>query len=209
MRCERRTGLSVESFSIEGIRGLTGINTDEPAGIRIADGRTSQTFSSYRCCLYMEWTERLKTYNEKYGFESDAKRYGFDFNPERLLIRNEALRQADRDLYDAYLREKFPVEAPLELEQFDLVLANLLRLNNYEAERFFRMKGVNLLRSDIWYQDEDAIFTALQVAEDDIVLLTEGMDTEKIENHVFPEQVLNRAFVWVDGTQLADFERVE
>ncbi|MFD1772173.1 hypothetical protein [Sphingobacterium suaedae] len=155
----------------------------------------------------MEHLERIQRYNERYKFLNGQTSYGFDFNPERLIIRNFALRTGDRGIYEEYLTTRFPSEASFELEQFDLIKTNLLRLNTYEAERFLKDQRINLLRSDIWYQEDDSIFTALRVGEEDILLLTEGMDTEIIENHVFPEVVLNRQFVWLDTTQLAEFSQ--
>lgn len=153
----------------------------------------------------MEWKERLWGYNTVYGFYENPQKFNFEFNAERLIVRNLALRSGDRQLYQDFLLDNFPFQAKAELQKFDRVVDNLLKLDSFEAARFFAEKEVNMVCSDLDYREETAIFRALSVEETEVETFKDVVDPALIENHVLPEQVLDRQFLWIDGSALRNF----
>lgn len=153
----------------------------------------------------MEWKERLWGFNRAYGFYVNPQKFNFEFNPERLLLRNLALRTSNWSIYKDFLMDKFPFHVKGELQKFGRVAENLLKLNTFEAARFFARQKVNMLRSDLDYREDTAIFKALHVEEEELATFRDSVDKEWVENHVLPEQLLDRPYVWVDGSSLPDF----
>lgn len=153
----------------------------------------------------MEWKERLWGYHTVYGFYENPQKFNFEFNAERLIVRNIALRHANRPLYQEFLLDNFPFQAEAELQKFDRVAENLLKLDSYEAARFFAEQDVNIVCSDLDYREDTAIFTALRVEDDEVETFKEAVDPAVIENHVLPAQVLDRPFLWIDGSSLKNF----
>ncbi|WDF70503.1 hypothetical protein PQ465_09045 [Sphingobacterium oryzagri] len=167
--------------------------------------KMQETFLYDNCSYYMEWKERLWGYNTVYGFYENPQRFNFEFNAERLIVRNLALRTADRQLYQDFLLDNFPFQAEAELLKFDRVMDNLLKLDSFTAARFFADKAVNMVCSDLDYREETAIFKALSVEESEVETFKKAVDPTLIENHVLPEQVRDRPYVWIDGSSLKNF----
>ncbi|WP_133638764.1 hypothetical protein [Sphingobacterium paludis] len=153
----------------------------------------------------MEWKERLWGFNVLYGFYENPQIFNFEFNAERLIVRNLALRTANRDMYKDYLYDNYPFHLKTELKKFDRVAKNLLKLTVADAIRFFKKKKVNVVCSDLDYREESAIFTAMRVEESELKSFMHNVDGRLVENHVVPEQVIDRAFLWIDGSELPNF----
>ena len=153
----------------------------------------------------MEWKERLWGFNAIYGFYENPQIFNFEFNPERLIVRNLALRTANRQLYKDYLYDKYPFHLKTELEEFDRVADNLLKLTAADAARFFDEKEVNVVCSDLDYREDSAIYTAMQVEENELASFMQNVDRNLVENYVLPEQLINRTFLWIDGSGLSNF----
>ncbi|GHE33178.1 hypothetical protein [Sphingobacterium griseoflavum] len=148
----------------------------------------------------MEWKERLWGYNAVDGFYENPQKFNFEFSPERLIVRNLALRHADRDLYRNFLLENFPFHLQKEMEKFDQVINNLWLLTPAEAAQYVDEKEVNMMCADLDYREGDAIFRALHVEAAELATFKKEVDRELLENYVLPEQVLNRSFLWIDGS---------
>ncbi|MFD1770844.1 hypothetical protein [Sphingobacterium suaedae] len=149
----------------------------------------------------MTLEERLQLYNKYYGFEENPDHFGFNFDPKRITIRNEALRTRNKELYETYLRERYPEDADVELEKFDEVHANIRKVSGEEAQIFFKRHMINNVQSDINPRDPDAIFTPSIVAGE------EEMDAgQEDEGHILfnwmPEWLADRDEVWVDPTDI-------
>lgn len=151
----------------------------------------------------MELIKRLDKYNLHYGFLEDSKDFSFEVHPEVIIIRNDALRTKDRKLYADYLAQKFPDRLEEALSSYDATAANLLKLTKTEAKAIFETNGVNLLRSDISMLEQDAIFTAQVVAHDSLPIEEEDTSVKLIHNHVVPEKVFNRPYIWIDTSCLS------
>ncbi|GHE49215.1 hypothetical protein [Sphingobacterium griseoflavum] len=152
----------------------------------------------------MELIKRLDKYNLHYGFLEDSDDFSFEVHPERVIIRNDALRANDRTLYEGYLKQKFPDRAQEALDSYDATAANLLQLTKTEALSLFQQHAVNLLCSDISMTEQDAIFSTLIVPDERLYLADENPKEKLIHNKVLPEQVLDRPYIWVDTSTLSE-----
>lgn len=150
-----------------------------------------------------ELVKRLDRYNLHYGFLEDSADFSFEVHPERIIIRNDALRNDDRALYEDYLVRKFPLRAAEALRNFDASVAGLHKLTRTEAVAVFESKQVNLLRSDISARENEAIFTAMIVPLDELPATPEDTGEKLIHNNVHPGDILDRPYIWVDTSLLA------
>ncbi|MFD2969613.1 hypothetical protein [Sphingobacterium bambusae] len=152
----------------------------------------------------MELIKRLDKYNLHYGFLEDSKDFSFEVHPERIIIRNDALRTKDRKLYADYLAQKFPDRLEEALSSYDSTAANLFKLTKTEAKAIFKKNGVNLLRSDISMLEQDAIFTAQVVPQEVLPSEEEDTNMKLIHNKIFPEKVFDRPYIWIDASCLSN-----
>lgn len=146
----------------------------------------------------MELIKRLDRYNLHYGFLEDSADFSFEMHPERVIIRNDALRNNDRTLYEGYIKEKFESYYDEALRSFDAAAQNLMQLTTSEAAVILEQHRVNLLRSDISLTENDAIFTALVLPENELPLQDEDIKEKLIYNKAFPHSVLDRPYIWLD-----------
>lgn len=152
----------------------------------------------------MELIERLDKYNLHYGFLENSQDFNFKIHPERIIIRNDALRTNDRELYANYVKKKFPEQAVTALDSFDTTAQRLLRLTKTEATALFTKHGVNILRSDISTEENDAIFKAMVIPEDELPRKAENTKEKLIYNCVRPEVLLDRPYIWIDASGLPE-----
>jgi hypothetical protein len=97
---------------------------------------------------------RIILYNQHYGFLE---------NP--TIIKNYALRNKDRKIYENYLNDFFPNEAVQELANFDAEIPHVVALSNKDLSVWLLENHVKLLQSDINETDKDAIFKVMPIAE--------------------------------------------
>ncbi|WDF67588.1 hypothetical protein PQ465_14910 [Sphingobacterium oryzagri] len=152
----------------------------------------------------MELIKRLDSYNLHYGFLENSKDFDFKIHPERIIIRNDALRTNDRQLYATYVKKKFPKQAAAALASYDSTAARLLKLTRTEAAELFKTHGVNILRSDISTEEQDAIFKAMVIPDDELPTKPENTKEKLIHNCVRPEVVLGRPYIWIDASGLPE-----
>ena len=108
---------------------------------------------------------RIILYNQHYGFLENPTNFSFDRHPHRLIIKNYALRNKDRKIYENYLNDFFPNEAVQELANFDAEIPHVVALSNKDLSVWLLENHVKLLQSDINDTDKDAIFKVMPIAE--------------------------------------------
>lgn len=108
---------------------------------------------------------RIILYNQHYGFLENPTNFSFDRHPHRLIIKNYALRNKDRKIYENYLNDFFPNEAAQELANFDSEITHVVALSNKDVSIWLLENHVKLLQSDINETDKDAIFKVLHIAD--------------------------------------------
>lgn len=146
---------------------------------------------------------RLDKYDFHYQFRTNPHAFDWNFHPERIIIRNEALRTGDEELYARYLQATSSNRADQELKSFRKAQAHLQQLSGVEATELLKNQSVAILRSDIHWQEADAIFTAKAIPELDISLLVdEEQDEQLILNYVYPAWLADRSLVWLDLSEL-------
>lgn len=145
----------------------------------------------------MKLTERLELFNTFYGIDENPDYFGFMNDPRRIAIRNEALRQGERSMYEKYVREKYPEEADSELEMFDKSRASLRQVSGEEALRFFRDHLIKNVQSDLDPNDPDAIFSADILSDDDVETVAEA-DQGYVLFNLSPERLADKQQVWLD-----------
>lgn len=157
----------------------------------------------------MDMDLRLDKYDFHYQFRMNPHAFDWNFHPERIIIRNEALRTRDEELYARYLQATSSStadssnRADQELKSFRKAQAHLRQLSGVEAAELLENESVAILRSDIHWQEADAIFTAKAIPELDISLLVgEEQDEQLILNYVYPAWLADRSLVWLDLSEL-------
>ncbi len=139
----------------------------------------------------MTLDERLDKFNEYFQYKKQPELYDFDLSPEKIAYRNEALRTGDRDLYLNYLTNKYSDKLDKEMESFDLSAKNLVKIERESANELFKRYQVNILKSDISFLDDDAIYSMYIVDPEKMDYLLEGYREDLIDvfapiDEVFP-----------------------
>lgn len=137
----------------------------------------------------MTLKERLTRFNEHFNYKEQPELYEFEISPEKIAYRNEALRTGDRELYFKYLSEKYEDKIKKEMESFDLSAKNLVKINKESAENLFDEYQINLLKSDISFLDDDAIYSMYKVNPETIDILLEGYRDDLIDVFVPPREL--------------------
>ncbi|KGE12544.1 hypothetical protein [Sphingobacterium deserti] len=146
---------------------------------------------------------RMDRYDFHYQFRENPQEFDWSFHPERIIIKNEALRTGDSELYQRYLKVAFPHRMEAEISAFNLTAERLQHLPGDDAFKLLRGLEVNILRSDIHWEEDDAIFTAKIIPDLDISFLVGDADDEQlILNYVYPSWITNRKSLWLDLSEL-------
>ncbi|MGO1868648.1 MAG: hypothetical protein ACTIJ2_12075 [Sphingobacteriaceae bacterium] len=140
----------------------------------------------------MTLEDRLEKLNRSFGFKENPEDFNFSISPERVVYRNEALRTGNRDLYAGYLADRYPEEMTREMEQYDITAGRLVKLGKEEAIEYFDDNKINLLRSDLHFEDDDAIFSMIIVPQEDISYFLEGHLTDMINGYLTPEESFSK-----------------
>ena len=147
----------------------------------------------------VNFENRLEAYKQKYGVENRQNSFSYNQSAEQIVYRNEALRTANRELYISYLKGHEGLDVAKELRIYDSLAHRVLKLNTASFLAWAIEKGIELVESDIFIFDEDAILKGIR-AEDaernrwDI----EDSWKELIHNlHVPYELAKERDYFWV------------
>jgi len=132
----------------------------------------------------MTLEERLKYFDNHFHYNQRPELFAFDISPERIAYRNEALRRGDREIYAKYLAEKYAKQLEKEMESFDLTAKKLVKISKDEASKLFEKYQVNLLKSDISFMDNDAIYSMYKADPESIGFLLESYREELIDGFV-------------------------
>lgn len=148
----------------------------------------------------MTLTERLNIFENHFKFKEQPELYEFEISPEKIAYRNEALRNGDRDLYLNFLTERYADKLEKEMESFDNVAKNLVKIDRDSARNLFKSYEVNLLKSDISFLEEDAIFSMYKVNPESIEVLIDGYREDLIDVFAPINDVFNngRSEIYLD-----------
>ncbi|HLS96840.1 hypothetical protein BC792_103207 [Sphingobacterium allocomposti] len=144
---------------------------------------------------------RIDKYDFHYEFRKNPSAFNWGFHPERMIIRNEGLRTRNGELYERYLKAVFPERCKDEMNDFWRILEGLKQVTGQEAKIIFDQHGLNIVKSDICWEEEDAIFVPGRVPDEEIEYLIE--DEELILNRIYADWVTSRHTLWLDTSDLA------
>jgi len=157
----------------------------------------------------MSVEERLQDYNSIYHFKEDPDKYSFELNPERVIIRNAALREGDADLYASYLRKAYPESVEREMEQFEKSLADTELLGIDQAQDFFTSHGITVLQSDIAHFEDDAIFVAKIFSQSEADVLVERSSVEPLQQYLTLDMISSKQKIWIDASEVRNIYHKE
>lgn len=146
----------------------------------------------------MNLEARIINYNEYYEAAKDPKPINFDYNPQRLIFKNYALRNRNKSIYTKFLETFFSEKVEEELANFDVDLSYLKRFGKDELAKWLIDYNVRMLQSDINATDKDAIFKVIAVSPQ------ENLDSYLIKNdlilnHILPLDILEFPYpVWLN-----------
>ncbi|MBD1430550.1 hypothetical protein H8B04_13425 [Sphingobacterium sp. DN04309] len=143
--------------------------------------------------------KRLTTYKEKYGEENKLTQFSYNQSAEQIIYRNEALRTGNRKLYADYVTSHPDLDPEKELKTFDSLAPKVLKLDRASFISWAIDKGIELVESDIYIFDEDAILKGIRLEEVEAESFeVESTWDELIHNVHKPEELAkDRAFFWV------------
>lgn len=142
---------------------------------------------------------RVVRYNKHYGFLENPQKFSIESDPHRLIIRNYALRNNRRELYEEYIRNQYPEKVVKELGEFDSCLMYLKFLNKEEAKNWFLSNDTKVVESDIEALENDAILRMLFVEDEQDQKDLLNAEQSYILNRVTPESILKmRDNFWID-----------
>ncbi|WDF67099.1 hypothetical protein PQ465_12360 [Sphingobacterium oryzagri] len=150
----------------------------------------------------MSTEERLKDYDNIYHFTDAPDKYSFEKNPERIIIRNSALREANADLYLSYLRQHYPASVEREMEQFQKSLSQTREYLMTEARQFFARHAVKAVQSDIVHFEEDAIFTAKILSHSEAEALVDQSSAEPLLQYLMIDMLDHKTKIWIVASEL-------
>ena len=139
---------------------------------------------------------RMDKYDFHYQFRKEPLAFNWSFHPERIVIRNEALRTNNRELYERYVKAVFPTYFEQEMKAFDRTLTGLKQVSGQQARLYFETHTHNMVQSDIYWEEEDAIFFPRFVPEHELEVLIE--DEELILNKIHTDWITDRKLLWLD-----------
>ncbi|MGN0002690.1 MAG: hypothetical protein ACI35V_04575 [Sphingobacterium composti] len=146
-----------------------------------------------------KFEKRLTTYKEKYGNEDRQSKFSYNQSAEQIIYRNEALRTGERDLYADYLQSHKELDAEKGLKVYDSIAPRVMKLDRSSFLAWATDKGIELVESDIYIFDEDAILKGIRLDDAEM----ENYDVESswdelVHNLHKPESLANeRAYFWV------------
>lgn len=146
-----------------------------------------------------KFEKRLVTYKEKYGEEKRQSKFSYNQSAEQIIYRNEALRTGQRDMYAEYLDAHHDLDESNELKAFDSIASRVMKLDRPSFLAWATDKGIELVESDIYIFDEDAILKGIRLDDTEM----EDYDVESswddlVHNLHKPEDLAKeRAYFWV------------
>lgn len=144
--------------------------------------------------------QKCKLYDLRYHFTTNPEIYDFSFDPQRVLIRNHALRTGDHDIYFNYLQMYYQEHVSYEMKDMEVLTESLMCLDAKQAQQWFERRQVTVVESDIWICDQDAILKVLDVKEHHHRWECLDHADEMIYNVISVQEVLLlRDLFWIDS----------
>jgi hypothetical protein len=146
-----------------------------------------------------KFEKRLASYKEKYGDEKRQSKFSYNQSAEQIIYRNEALRTGQRDLYADYLSTHQDLHETNELNDYDSIAPRVMKLDRPSFLAWATDKGIELVESDIYIFDEDAILKGIRLDDAEM----EDFDIESswddlVHNLHKPEDLAKeRSYFWV------------
>lgn len=151
----------------------------------------------------MKWQTKLQYYNSYFRATYDLGDFDLPFGIDKLLCKNEALRSKNRTLFHDFLLEHDAAHLEQEMRSFDHSASNLIMLDQPSVQYFLEESGVNMLRSDIWIDDEDCIFEVVDVAEKDVLFELDKTLTAIVGVNVLPQEIVGHNCLWIDVSEFS------
>ena len=146
-----------------------------------------------------KFDKRLAAYRDKYGDEKKQSTFSYNYTAEQIVYRNEALRTKNKELYEDYLNKQNDVDREKELKHYESISSRVLKLDRASFLAWATDTGIQLVESDIFIFDEDAILKGIRVEDvDDEDFDVESSWNELVHNIHIPEELAKeRAYFWV------------
>jgi hypothetical protein len=146
-----------------------------------------------------KFEKRLAAYNEKYGDEKKQSKFSYNYSAEQIVYRNEALRTNNRGLYEEYINTLQDLDHEKELAEFDSIAPRIMKLDRASFLAWANDKAIQLVESDIYIFDEDAILKGIRLEDvEDEKFDVESTWNELVHNIHIPEELAkDRAYFWV------------
>lgn len=146
-----------------------------------------------------KFEKRLAAYNEKYGDEKKQSKFSYNYSAEQIVYRNEALRTNNRGLYEEYINTLQDLDHEKELAEFDSIAPRIMKLDRASFLAWANDKAIQLVESDIYIFDEDAILKGMRLEDvEDEKFDVESTWNELVHNIHIPEELAkDRAYFWV------------
>src|SRR5690606_10104556 len=146
-----------------------------------------------------KFEKRLAAYNEKYGDEKKQSKFSYNYSAEQIVYRNEALRTNNRGLYEEYINTLQDLDHEKVLDEFDSIAPRIMKLDRASFLAWANDKAIQLVESDIYIFDEDAILKGIRLEDvEDEKFDVESTWNELVHNIHIPEELAkDRAYFWV------------
>lgn len=146
-----------------------------------------------------KFDKRLAAYRDKYGDEKKQTMFSYNYTAEQIVYRNEALRTKNKALYEDYMNKQIDVDREKELKHYESISSRVLKLDRASFLAWATDKGIQLVESDIYIFDEDAILKGIRLEDvDDENFDVESSWNELVHNIHIPEELAKeRAYFWV------------
>lgn len=143
--------------------------------------------------------QKCKLYDLRYHFSKNPEIYDFSFDPQRILIRNHAIRTGDDTIYREFLHLYYPDSVFHEMNDLEELTHSLLCFDATQAYKWFMAHHVTVMESDIWICDEDAILRVFAIREHERSWNLKDDTDDLMHNLMLPQElVLLRDVFWID-----------
>mgnify|MGYP003483283755 CR=1 FL=1 len=116
----------------------------------------------------MRTEDRITNLNKAFGLIENPNHFPFNNNPDRILCKNKALISNNPVLYENYLVQNHPNHLHAEMDEFEYLRSKLSKCRLQDLKYDISSKTSFMLRADIDFKDSEAIFTLLNISDEDL-----------------------------------------
>lgn len=108
---------------------------------------------------------RLEAFDKEIEESSGKNFWSLEESPVYRVYLHHAILNENHEELEKFIDTYYPDHKALAMEEYNSLKPKIKKVNKEEAQAIFDKNGITLLRADVHFMDEDAIFTMLKLNE--------------------------------------------